>query len=338
MQSGAGSVMGNRVDRRNFLLLGAAAGLALGPVAARPARAERRVVRIGLIAPGWRETDEGRLGALRDGLAALGWVEGRDVAILDRWAEGRSERLPAIAAELAGAGVDVLVTAGTPATLAAKSATATIPIVLVGVADPVAVGAVASLAKPDGNVTGLSLDSTELTARRLRLLQELGRGRVAVILRDGPGLDRRVLEIRGDAERIGVKVMEFVVTTGQTVERAFLWVRSNHCDALYLVSGPLGPAKRAEIIALAADLRVPAVYSFPVFVAAGGLMSLAPDDNDLFRRAAGFVDKLLGGAKPADLPVERPAKFDLAINMKTAAALGLTVPPAILARADTVIE
>jgi putative ABC transport system substrate-binding protein len=174
----------------------------------------------------------------------------------------------------------------------------------------------------------------------LRLLQELvpGLSRVAVIVRNDPGLEQRLLEIRGNAERIGLKLVELAVTTGKTLELAFQWLRSDRCDGLYLASGPLGPAKRAEIIALAAESRMPAAYPFRVFAAAGGLMSLAPDDSDLFRRAAVFVDKLLNGAKPADLPVERPTKFELALNLNTARALGLAISPSILARADKVIE
>ena len=333
-------VIGDRVHRRTFLLFGAGAALAPRSVLVSRSFAARRIPRIGFLAPGSRDADQRLVDALRAGLAELGWADNDDVVILDRWGEGQADRLPAIAAELVNSGIDVLVTAGTPATLAARAATATVPIVLVGVANPIASGAVDSRERPDGNATGLSLDSAELVATRLRLLQALvpDLRRVAVILRHDPGLDRNLLEIRTCADRIGVQVVALVVTTGQTLERAFLWLRGDSCNAIYLASGPLGPAKRAEMITLAAASRLPALFPFRVFTAAGGLMSLAPDDADLFRRAAGYVDKLLNGAKPADLPVEQPTKFDLVINLKTARALGLTVPPLLLAQADDVIE
>ena len=323
------------MNRRDFLRLGAGAALA-----SRSARAARRVARIGFVGPGSRQADQDLLGALRAGLDGLGWADSRDIVVLDRWAEGRIERLPGLAEELLGSGVDVLVTAGTPATLAAKAVAPTVPIVLVGVGDPVAVGAVEGLARPGGNLTGLSLASPELVARRLRLLQDLvpGLDRVAAILRDDPGLEQRVVEVRSSAGRIGLDLVEFAVSSGQTLDRAFLYLRGNRCGALYLASGPLGPAKRAQIIALAAQSRLPAVYPLRVFAAAGGLMSLGPDSKDLFRRAAGFVDRILNGAKPADLPVEEPRKFELAINLKAAEALGLAMSPAILARADELIE
>ena len=323
------------MDRRNFLLLGAGTLLA-----SRPALASRKLPRIGFIGPGSRQMNQVLLAAFRDGLDELGWADNGDLVILDRWAGERIDRLPQIAGELIRSGVDILVTAGTAATLAARSATATIPIVLIGVADPVAAGVDSSLAQPDGNATGLSLSSSELTVKRLQLLRELvpSLSRIAVMVRDDPGLEQKLLEIRSDAGRMGLKLVEFTVTTGKTLELAFLWLRSDRYDALYLESGPLGPAKRAEIIALTAESRIPAIYPFRVFAAAGGLMSLAPDDNDLFRRAATFVDKLLNGAKPADLPVERPIKFELVINLKTAEALGLSIPQSLLARADEIIE
>ena len=309
-------------------------------MASKPVLAVDRVPRIGLIGPGSRDASQSLFDAFRDGLVGFGWTDGGNLAILDRWAEERSERLPGIARELIGSGVDMLVTVGTPATLAARSATATMPLVLVGVGDPVGLGIVNSLARPGGNATGLSLSSVELSVKRLQLLQELipGLGRVAVIMRNDPGLEQRLLDIRRSANRMGLEVVDFVVTTGRAVELAFMWLRSDRCDAIYLASGPLGPAKRATIIALAAEYRIPAIYSFRVFAAAGGLLSFAADEDDLFRRAALFVDRILKGAIPADLPVEEPTKFGLVINRKTAKALGLLVPQSLLARADEVIE
>ena len=321
--------------RRDFLLLAAGAA-----VTRNPASAETNAPRIGFVQVGSRQDNPGLLAAFRENLAALGWTEGSNIAVLDRWAEERTEQLPGIVKELIGSGVAVLVTAGTPATLAAKRAGTTIPIVLVGVDDPVALGVVASLARPRGNATGLSLSSSEVIATRLQLLQELvpELRRVAVIVREDPGLEQKLQDIRSTAAQMKIQPLMLEATTGTALELAFARLRGERCEAVYVASGPLGPAKRAQIIALAAESRLPAIFSFRVFPVAGGLMSFGADYRDLFRRAAGFVDKILKGAKPADLPVEPPRKFDLTINLKTADALGLTIPPALLARADEVIE
>ncbi len=321
--------------RRDLLLLAGGTAMTRSPVLA-----ESNAPRIGFIQAGLRQDNQGLLDAFRENLSALGWTDGSNIAIVDRWAEEGAERLPGIVKELIGSSVAILVTAGTPATLAAKRATATIPIVMVGVDDPVALGVVASLAQPRGNVTGLSLTSSELIARRLQLLQELvpGLRRVAVIVREDPGLEQKLQDIRSDAARMKIEPLMLEATTGTALELAFARLRSERCEAVYVASGPLGPAKRAEIIALAAESRLPAIYSFRVFPVGGGLMSYGADYRDLFRRAAAFVDKILKGAKPADLPVEPPRKFDLTINRKTAGALGLTIPPTLLARADEVIE
>ena len=323
------------MHRREFLLLGS--GMLLS---SRPVLGARKLPRIGFIGPGSQVMHQALLDAFYDGLEALGWAADRDVVILDRWAEGDARRLPEIAAELVGTGVDILVTAGTAATLAARKATATIPIVLVGVTDPVAAGILGSPARPSGNATGLSLRSSDLTVKRFQLLQELvpGLRRVAVMVRDDPGLEQELAEIHDDADRLGLDVVKFTVATGKSFELVFLWLRSDRFDALYLESGPLGPAKRAELIALAADSRLPAIYPLRVFAAAGGLASLGPDFSELFHRAAGFVDKLLNGARPADLPVEQPTKFELVVNVRTAKKLDFVVPQSVLSRADEIIE
>jgi putative ABC transport system substrate-binding protein len=280
------------------------------------------------------------LAPFRDQLSALGWTDGRNIAILDRWAEEHTERLPGIVKELIGSGVVVLVTAGTPATLAAKRANAAVSIVLVGVDDPVALGVAESLARPGGNATGLSLTSSEMIAKRLQLLQELlpGLRRLGVIVRKDPGLEQKLQDIRSDAERMKIEVWLLEAATGTALELAFARLRGERCEAVYVASGPLGPAKRAQIIALAAESRLPAIYSFRVFPLAGGLMSFGADYGDLFSRAAGFADRILKGADPAALPIEPPRKFNLVVNLNTAKALGLTVPPSILSRADEVIE
>ena len=321
--------------RRDLLLL--AAGTA---VTRNPAAAETPAARIGFVQVGSRQESDGLLDAFREGLAALGWKDGSNIVVLDRWAEERAEQLPGIVKELIGSGVALLVTGGTPATLAATRASSTIPIVLVGVDDPVALGVVASLAQPRGNVTGLSLSSSEVIATRLELLQELvpGLRRVAVIVRKDPGLEQKLQDIRSDAARMKIEPLMLEATTGTALELAFARLRGERCEAVYVASGPLGPAKRAQLIALAAESRLPAIYSFRVFPVGGGLMSYGANYGDLFRRAAGFVDKILKGAKPADLPVEPPRKFDLIVNLKTANQLELTIPQSILARADEVIE
>jgi putative ABC transport system substrate-binding protein len=319
--------------RRDLLLLAAGAAMTRNPASAEAPR-------IGFVQVGSRHDNQDLLDAFRENLAALGWTDGSNIAIVDRWAEERAEQLPGIVKELIGAGVAILVTGGTSATLAAKRATAMIPIVLVGVDDPVALGVVASLAQPRGNVTGLCLSSPEVIAKRLQLLQELvpQLRRVAVIVRGDPGIEQKLQDIRADAAQMKIEPLMLQATTGTALELAFARLRGERCEAVYVASGPLGPAKRAQLIALAAESRLPAIYSFRVFPVDGGLMSFGADYRDLFGRAAGFVDKILNGAKPADLPVEPPRKFDLTINLKTAGALGLTIPPTLLARADQVIE
>ena len=253
---------------------------------------------------------------------------------------GPRAQLPVIVKELIGSGVAVLVTAGTAATLAAKRASATIPIVLVGVDDPVALGVVDSLAHPGGNATGLSLTSSEMIVGRLQLLRGLvpNLQRLAVIVRRDPGLDQKLQDIRASAGQMGIEVLMLEATTGKAVELAFMRLHSERSEAVYVASGPLGPAKRAQIIALAAETRLPAIYSFRVFPVDGGLMSFSAEYGDLFRRTAGFVDKILKGADPADLAVELPRKLDLTVNIKTAEMLGLGVPTVILDRTVEFIE
>ncbi len=322
--------------RRRELLLAATATV----IARNPASAAVETPRIGFVQAGSRKESHGLLEAFRGELSALGWSNGSNIAILDRSVEDRTERLPGIVKELIGAGAGILVTAGTPTTLAAKRATTTVPIVFVGVDDPVALGVVASLAAPRGHATGLSLSSSELITKRLRLLQELlpDLQRLAVIVRRDPGLEQKLRDIRNEVAWMGIEPLVLEAPTGMGLQLAFTRLRGEGCEAVYVASGPLGPAKRAQLIALAAESRLPAIYSFRIFPVEGGLMSFGADYPDLFRRAAGFADKILRGAKPAELPVEPPAKFQLVINLKTAKALGLTIPASLLARADEVIE
>ena len=319
--------------RRDLLSLAATA------VAWKPSLAETTIPRIGLIQAGTPQDNQSLLSAFRGGLTALGWIDGSNIAVLDRWAEDRTELLPGIIKEVVGSGIVVLVTVGTAATLAARRVSTTIPTVLVAVDDPVAIGVVDSLAEPRSNDTGLCLTSSEMISRRLELLQELvpGLHRLAVIVRSDPGLEQKLHDIRGNAERLAIQVLAFEAPTGHTLELAFRFLRGERCEAVYIASGPLGPAKRATIISLAAEARLPVIYSFRVFPVEGGLIAYGADYGDLFRRAAGYVDKILEGAKPADLPVQEPTKFELVINLKTANALGLTIPQSILVRADQVI-
>jgi putative ABC transport system substrate-binding protein len=235
---------------------------------------------------------------------------------------------------LLGWGADVLVTAGTQASRAAATATTVIPIVSVGVSNP---ASIINHAGPSrGNITGLSLTSHQLIVDRLQLLKELSLSlrRVAILVRDDGNLADAVTDIISCARQLGFATVVYEIATGKTIELTFSHLRNEHCEAVYVASGPLGPAKRAEILALAAEARLPAVYSYREFAVGGGLMSLAADDVDLFRRAAGFVDRILKGQRPADIPIEEPSKFGLVVNLKAARELGVTLPPALIARAD----
>src|ERR1700731_4676430 len=309
---------------RDFLLLAGVMAMAWNP-----AGAEVEIPRIGFIHAGSRRENQRLLDAFTENLFALGWTDGNNVAVVDRWADEHTETLPAILKELIGSGVAVLVTAGTPATLAAKRASTTLPIILVAVDDPVSLGVAESLGQPGGNATGLCLNSSEVITERLVLLRELvpGLHRLAVIVRSDPGLDQKLRDIRSDAQQRGIEALMLEATTAKALELAFARLRGERCEAIYVASGPRGPAKRARIIALAAESRLPVIYSFGIFPAEGGLMSFGADCGDLFRRAAGFVDPILKGANPGAVPVEPPRKFDLTANLETAKTSGLVGPP-----------
>ena len=270
----------------------------------------------------------------------LGWIEGRTVAIEYRWAEGRSERFAEIAAEFVRLKVDVIVTQATPAVLAAKQATSVIPIVFAAVADPVGSGLVASLARPGGNITGVSIQATDLAGKRLELLREVvpGLRRLAIMVNVGAhGAVLEMGEAQAAARTIGVEVATFEIRRAEDVAPAFEALKGR-TEALYIASDPLVLANRVRISTLALGARLPTIYSFREYVEAGGLISYGPNLPDLFRRAADFVDKILRGAKPGDIPVEQPTKFDLVINLTPAKALGISISPTLLARANEVIE
>jgi putative tryptophan/tyrosine transport system substrate-binding protein len=283
--------------------------------------------------------------AFRQGLRDLGYIQGRNIVIEIRDAEGKYERLPALAAELVALKVDVIVTGGgTPPALAAKQATKTIPIVFASAPDPVTDGLVASLARPGGNVTGLSNINPELVGKCLEQLKQAvpGVSRVAVLWQPGfmdERTDREMLKAEDVAARaLGVR-LQVVEARGPTdLDRAFSDMTKARAGALTVLPSAMLFTERRRLVDLATKTRLPAVYPQKEFVEAGGLMAYGPSLADLFRRAATYVDKILRGAKPADLPVEQPTKFELIINLKTAKALGLTIPPSLLQRADQVIE
>ena len=282
--------------------------------------------------------------AFLQGLRDLGYVEGRNVVIESRSAEGKLERLPALAAELVALKVDVIVVGGTSQALAAKQATRTLPIVLATSLDPVTDGLVTSLARPGGNVTGLSLLAPELVGKRLELLTQAvpGISRVAVLWHPGAFGDRTEKDMLKAAEVAarGLAVrLQFLEARGpDDFDRAFSEMTRARAGALTVLPSPMFLGERRRLADLAAQNRLPAVYPFRESVDAGGLVSYGPDFVDLFRRAATYVDKILKGAKPGDLPVEQPTKFELVINLKAAKALGLTIPQSVLARADHVVE
>ena len=273
-------------------------------------------------------------------LGELGWVEGRTITITYSWADGRSERYDEIAAEFVRLKVDVIVTASTPAIIAAKQATSVIPIVFAGAADPVRNGLVASLARPGGNVTGLSIQSTDLAGKRLELLRELVPRlyRLAILYDAGnPATVLEMGEVQEAAQALRFEVAKMGIRQSDELDAAFAAL-NGRADGLYVCQSNLIVANRNRVNALALSTRLPTMHNFRSYVQAGGLISYGPSLADQFARAADFVHKILRGAKPADLPVQQPTKYELVINLRTAKALGLEVPPSLLARADEVIE
>jgi len=320
------------------LLLG---GL-FSPLAVRAQQAAK-VPRIGYLA-GDRAASPHLIEAFRQGLRDLGYVEGSNVLIEYRDAEGKFERLPALAAELVALKVDVIVAGGTPLILAAKQATRTLPIVFAAASDPVTDGLVTSLARPGGNVTGLSNIAPDLVGKRLELLKQAvpGVNRVAILWQPGGTGERTEQDMRKGAEAaaraLGMR-LQFLEARGPAdFDRAFSDMTRERAGALTSLGGSMFFSERRRLVDLAAKNRLPALYQQREFVDAGGLMSYGANLADNFRGAAGYVDKILKGTKPGDLPIEQPTKFELVINTKTAKALGLTIPPSLLQRADHVIQ
>ena len=327
------------MDRRTFMIL--TGGLL---AALRPAHAQRptSIARIGFLHPASARGFDVLLQAFRDGLRELGYVEGKNLQLEVRWGEGKLERLPALAAELVQLKVDVIVAASSPSVVAASQATRTIPIVMPVSSDPVGDGLVASLAHPGGNITGLSLMAPELGEKRIQLLKEMfpkvSHAMAVLWNPDYVGMRARFEQARVAAPAVGLTVRSVEVRDTRELDAAFDVIIREHPEALLLLADPLTISQRSRIVEFAAEQRLPAIYETSNFVDVGGLISYGPSILDQYRRAATYVDKILRGAKPADLPIEQPTKFELVINMRAAKALGIKFPDSILLRADKVVE
>jgi putative ABC transport system substrate-binding protein len=323
--------------RREFVsLLGATVAW---PLAARAQEAGKRRT-IGFLGSGTSAAQGLWVTALLQRLRELGWIEGRNLTVEYRWAEGSSDRAAELAAELVRLNVDVIVTYANPMVLATKQATSAIPIVFAAAADPLGTGIVASLARPGGNVTGLSVQQTDLAGKHLELLRDLipGLRRLAILANANNSASiLEMREVQAAARAVGLDAATLEIRRAEDIAPAFEDFKG-HAEALYVCIDTILFGNRVRISTLAIGARLPTMVSNREFVEAGGLMSYGPNFPDLFRRAGDYVDKILRGAKPADIPVEQPTKFDLVVNLKTAKALGLDLPPTLIARADEVIE
>lgn len=324
--------------RLGFLLLLVAVLAPFAPPGPAAAQAPRR---IGFLGNSTAALEANLVTPFREGLRELGYVEGRHVVIDYRWAEGKYDRLPALIAELVAAGVEVIVTAGTPATLAVKKATQTVPTVMIAVGDPVGTGIVPSLAQPGGNITGLTSISTEMDGKRLELLREVVPGVSHVAVLWNPSSPLQVLaekQTQAAAQALRVRVLSLGVRNEAEIEQALATIAAERPGGLLVLADRLFLHHRARIMEFAARHRLPGVHAYRELIEAGGLMSFGPSYEEMHRRAAYFVDRILKGANPAYLPVERPAKFELVVNLRTARAMGLTIPHAVLLRATQLID
>jgi putative ABC transport system substrate-binding protein len=326
------------IRRRQFLV--AASALLAAPLAAQ-AQQKARLFKIGFLGNSTEALEANLIGPFREGLRDFGYVEGQNLLIEYRWAEGNYDRLPALIAELLAEKVQVIVTAGTPATLAVKKATTSTPLVMIAVGDPVGTNIVPSLSKPGGNITGLTSISTEMDGKRLELLKEVVPkvSHVAVLWNSVSPLqviaEKRV---QAAAKALGVKMLSLGVRNREEIEDAFATIISVRADALLVLADRLFLHHRALIMDFAVKQRLPGVHAYRELVEAGGLMSYGPSYGEMHRRAAYFVDKILHGSKPADLPVERPAAFVMIINLKAAQELDLAIPQSVLLRATKLIR
>jgi ABC-type uncharacterized transport system substrate-binding protein len=327
------------MDRRRFLLT-SLAGAFLTPLAIE-AQQSKTMVRIGFLASSSADRERPRLAAFQRTLRELGYVEGQNILIHQRYAGGNFQQLPELAAELARVKIDIFVAVGAPASRAARTTSGVIPIVMVGVADPVGLGLVANLARPGGNVTGLSDFNAGVVAKRLELLKEVmpSASRVVALLNPTNSSNPLQLELtQVAASTLGVTLLPLEAKNAEEIERAFAAMKTERAEAVIIIGDPMFGTHRRRLVDLSAKTRLPAIYSTREYVVDGGLVAYGANLDDLYPRAAHFVDRILKGAKPSDLPVEQPTKFELVINLKTAKALGLTIPPSLLARADQVIE
>jgi ABC-type uncharacterized transport system substrate-binding protein len=299
-----------------------------------------KIRRVGLLGGSSASANAGRVQAFGQGLRDLGYVEGKDIATEQRWAEGKNERLPEFTAELIRLQVAVIVTSGTAATKTAKQATTEIPIVVASAGDLVREGIVDSLARSGGNITGLTAISPDLSGKRLEILKESApkATRFAVICHRNPNDEKEVKETEIAAQAMRVQLHSLPVQSPDEFQNAYAVMRKEHAGALIFIGGPFLSVHRKQLFELAGTNRLPSICNDPSWTEDGCLMSYGPDRRDMFRRAATYVDKILKGAKPADLPVEQPKKFEFIINLKTAKQIGLTIPPNVLARADKVIK
>jgi putative ABC transport system substrate-binding protein len=333
--------MNSKLKTQNLRFAAFAGALLFALCVSADAQQANKSSRIGFLAAVSPAALSDRAEAFRQGLRELGYVEGKNIVIESRYAEGRLERLPSLAAELVRLKVDVIVTAGPPATRAASEATVTNPIVMAQDSDPVGNGFIASLARPSGNITGLSTLSSELSGKRLELLKEVvpKLSRVAVLGNSTvPGNAQALKEMELAAGAFGVQFQYEDVPGPKEIDIAFRAAGKRRADALLALNNPVLSAHRTRVAELAIKSRLPAMYERLEYVEDGGLMSYGVSSPDLYRRAASYVDRILKGAKPAELPVEQPTKFELVINLRTAKQIGITIPPNMLARADKVIR
>jgi len=326
----------DKLKRREFITLLGGSAVAW-PLAARAQQPEK-LPTIGYLGSATPASQGQWVAAFVQRLRELGWIDGRTIAIEYRWAEGRTERAAEIAAEFVRRKVDVIVTSSTAGAVAAMQATSVIPIIFAAAGDPVGTGLVASLARPDGNVTGLSIQQTDLAAKKLELLREVvpSLRRLAILANvDAPSVVLDMREVQATGRTLGLEVITLEIRRGEDIVPAFEAL-NGRAEALYVVIDPLVNIHRVRINTLALAARLPTMHTFREGVEAGGLMSYGANFPDLFRRAADFVDKILRGAKPGELPVEQPTKFDLVVNLTTAKALGLTIPESFLMRAEVI--